>query len=33
MLTITERQYASMEYIIGSSNTKVINDESSLIIL
>lgn len=33
MLTITEKQYSSMEYIIGSSNSKVINDESSLLIL
>lgn len=32
-LTITEKQYANMEYIIGSSNTKIINNEERLIIL
>lgn len=33
MLTITEKQYSNIEYIIGNPNNKVINDESSLIIL
>lgn len=33
MLTITEKQYLNIEYIIGNPNNKVINDESSLIIL
>lgn len=33
MLTITERQYSQIEYIIGSSNSKIINDESRLVIL
>lgn len=33
VLTITEKQYASIEYIIGNSNTKIINSEERLIIL
>lgn len=33
VLTITEQQYSKIEYIIGDSNTKIINDESRLIIL
>lgn len=33
VLTITENQYSSMEYIIGESKTKVINSEERLIIL
>lgn len=33
VLTITERQYAQIEYIIGNSNTKIINSESRLIVL
>lgn len=32
-LTITEKQYAQIEYIIGSSNTKIINNEDKLVIL
>lgn len=33
VLTITERQYAQIEYIIGESNTKIINSEDKLVIL
>ena len=33
LLTITERQYANIEYVIGESNTKIINSEEKLIIL
>lgn len=33
MLIITENQYANIEYIIGSSNTKVLNNEDKLVIL
>lgn len=33
VLTITERQYAQIEYIIGNSNTKIINSENRLIVL
>ena len=33
VLTITEQQYSKIEYIIGNNNTKIINDESRLIIL
>ena len=33
LLTITERQYANIEYVIGESNTKIINSEERLIIL
>lgn len=33
VLTITEQQYANIEYIIGSSNTKIVNSEERLIIL
>ena len=33
VLIITERQYAQIEYIIGTANTKIINDEKRLIIL
>lgn len=32
-LTITEKQYAQIEYIIGFSNTKIINNEDKLVIL
>lgn len=32
-LTITEKQYAGMEYIIGKSNTKIIDSEERLLIL
>lgn len=33
VLTVTERQYASIENIIGESTSKIINDDSRLIIL
>ena len=33
VLTITENQYASIEYLIGTSNTKIINNEDRLVIL
>lgn len=33
VLTITEKQYAQIEYIIGESNTKIINSEEKLVIL
>ena len=33
VLTITEKQYANIEYIIGESNTKIINSEDKLIVL
>ena len=33
LLTITERQYARIENIIGESNTKIINNEDRLVIL
>lgn len=33
MLTITEKQYSQIEYIIGSSTNKIINDESRLVVL
>lgn len=33
LLTITEKQYANIEYVIGESNTKIINSEDKLIIL
>ena len=33
LLTITERQYANIEYVIGESNTKITNSEERLIIL
>lgn len=33
VLTITEKQYATIEYIIGSNNTKIINSEERLVIL
>lgn len=32
-LTITEKQYANIEFIIGESNTKIINSEERLIVL
>lgn len=32
-LTITENQYAKIEYIIGESTTKIINSEERLVIL
>lgn len=33
LMTITEKQYSQIEYIIGESNTKIINSEDRLIIL
>ena len=33
VLTITEKQYAQIEYIIGESNTKIINTEEKLVVL
>lgn len=32
-LTITEKQYAKMEYIIGNKNNKIIDNEDRLVIL
>ena len=32
-LTITEKQYSNIEYIIGSENTKIINSEDRMIVL
>jgi CRISPR-associated protein Cas2 len=33
VLTITERQYSQIEFIIGESNSKIINSEDKLIVL
>ena len=33
VLTITEKQYSQIEYIIGSPNTKIINSEDRMIVL
>lgn len=33
ILNITEKQYAQMEYIIGCSNTKIIDSEDRLVVL
>lgn len=33
VLTITEKQYAQIEYVIGDANTKIINNEDKLVIL
>lgn len=33
VLTITEKQYAQIEYIIGENNTKIINSEEKLVVL
>lgn len=33
VLTITEKQYAKIEFIIGESNTKIINSEERLVVL
>ena len=33
VLTITEKQYANIEYIIGEENSKIINSEERLIVL
>ena len=33
VLTITEKQYAQIEYIIGENNTKIINSEEKLFLL
>lgn len=33
LMTITEKQYSQIEYIIGKSNTKIIDSEDRLVIL
>lgn len=33
VLTITEKQYAQIEYIIGEKNTKIIDSEDRLVVL
>lgn len=33
IMTITEKQYSQIEYIIGESNSKIINSEDRLIVL
>ena len=33
LLTITERQYARIEYVVGNSNSKIIQSEDRLIVL
>lgn len=33
ILTVTEKQYAQIECVIGNSNTKVVNSEERLLIL
>lgn len=33
VLTITEKQYAQIEYIIGQSNSKIVDSEDRLIVL
>ena len=33
VLTITEKQYSQIEYIIGKSNTKIIDTEDRLVVL
>ncbi len=33
VLTITEKQYAEIEFIIGESNTKIVNSEDRLVVL
>lgn len=33
VLTITERQYSHIEYIIGKQNTKIIDSEDRLVVL
>ena len=33
VLTITEKQYSKIEYIIGEANTKIIDSEERLVIL
>jgi CRISPR-associated protein Cas2 len=33
ILNVTEKQYAQMEYVIGDSNTKIINSDERLVIL
>lgn len=33
VLTITEKQYAQIEYIIGEPNSKIINNEDRLVVL
>lgn len=33
VLNVTENQYAQIEYIIGSNNTKILDDEERLVII
>lgn len=33
LLTVTEKQYSQMKFIIGTSDSKVVNDEERLLIL
>lgn len=33
MMVITERQYASIEYVVGKSSSNVINDNNRMVIL
>ena len=33
VLTITEKQYAQIEYIIGQSNSKIVDSEDRLVVL
>ena len=33
LLTVTEKQYASIEYIIGKPNSKIIDNEDRLVVL
>ena len=33
VLTITEKQYAQIEYIIGKSNSKIVDSEDRLVVL
>lgn len=33
VLTITEKQYAQIEFIVGESNSKIINNEDRLVVL
>lgn len=33
MLTVTEKQYSQIEYVIGNSNSKIIDNDERLVIL
>lgn len=33
MLTVTEKQYAQIEYVIGSNNSKIVDNDERLLIL